>query len=390
MKNFLAIILVAIMIFSFAGCGNSGTEIEIEKESESTTKSETETEIIVDYGITYPILFNMDNNLYWIKNCGEYPILVDDGSFFSEDYKVRVNPTNPNKIIRFDRERIKEFYLDTSPEAEGDIINMWYDKDYIFINCYYTPDGKYIYSYDNTDTIRVYNTDIKIKNVCDYIFEEGKSKCFYATYPDSVTGEVEVAFIDIESGWKETILSIESDGFYIDEVTEDYIYCHYYTKDGNNSEIYNMKTNVFEERKYDFVSESTNTYIDSITYEMEIKNQKFSIFTSEEDSIWSSDYITVIKLENGNVLCAYSLNDLKEKTVVLFTDNTHMTVLDDPDFYFIQPLNNYELLFLETTDSGYENLVIYDMMTEEFTIVFDDFSGELFITYNLNNYIMKY
>ena len=76
MKKIICLLLVTIMVLSFPACKKE----EILEDSKNDFWQEKEDNTEED--ITYPILFLRDGSLYWIKDYGESPILVDNGTFF--------------------------------------------------------------------------------------------------------------------------------------------------------------------------------------------------------------------------------------------------------------------------------------------------------------------
>lgn len=412
-------LLVALLVlFGFSSCKQTvGDEVSTEHKGNSGEKAGMNSE---DYGVTYPILFidgnggydNCSRKLYWIKEYGEEPVLVDDAGNFDNFTYIAVNPTDPNRIMRYDEEKVYELYLDSAPDTRKELIDKLEDPDAgVFGAAGYSPDGtsrftdlhlfgkakNYIRFFDVA-----YKNIEKVYNPYNFIFQDESPYFFYIDTEENNT----LKRINLKTGEIEDIISLPAEGVYE--------FC-----DMDGSDLYIWDTQDFwEEYDYDLyklykcdTEKKTLEYVcdasEDITY-TSTKNDVRVVCKNSEDNIindreiyiqgnridlnfvfdWSKydeitriRYLNIVDMGGGAVLLAY--NDENKNEILMFKNGEKEVILADDKYVFLQTLNGNELLLVEYPEDGTKNLVVYNIREKTFTCAYEgwDKNFDLINTY---------
>ena len=369
-------------------------------------------EFYADPGITYPILFidgnggydNCSRKLYWIKEYGTEPVLVDDAENFDSFTYIAVNPVDPNRIMRYDEGKVYELYLDSAPDTRKELIDILEDPDAgVFGAAGYSPDGtsrftdlhlfgkakNYIRFFD----VKYKNIE-KVYNPYNFIFQD-ESPCFF--YIDTEENNT-LKRINLKTGETEDIISLPADGVY-----------EFCDMDGSDLYIWDTK-DFWEEYNYDLyklykcdtekkILEYIGDASEDITY-MNTKNDVKVICKNSEDDIindreiyiqgnridlnfvfdWSKydgtarrKYLNIVDMGGGAVLLAY--NDENKNEIIRFKNGEKEVIFVDDKYAFLQLLNGNELLLAEYSEDGTKNLVVYNIREKTFTCAYEGLNG---------------
>ncbi|MBQ8789623.1 MAG: hypothetical protein IJZ58_08985 [Oscillospiraceae bacterium] len=399
MKKLICLLLVTIMILSFSACKKDDTTEDSKNDFWQEKEDNTEEDI------TYPILFLRDGSLYWIKDYGESPILVDNGTFLDFYDVVKVNPVNPNEIIRADYTWAKEYYLNTAPDTEGDMLDNISESisNSRILDIGYTPNGS-IYSYKNSHNLTFDEIPMYISNVSGYCFDKTSPKCTYIITEEkeaSLGYKTSVGYIDTETGWYETTFIFPDDFGYIQNILDFFdnkMYFRNYNYIDERIELcsYSFLTDeivvIDYENEYAAYSQNLNAffrYSPDGKGEFVINNKTYPVNYHSAKEYFN--YIKIVMLDDNNIILAYT-ND-KNNEIIQITSKKEKELFSGTEYQFVQPLNSKELLLLETTDFGTTNLVAYNIKSEDFTIIYENFKGnikDIIITYNTHKWIYNY
>ena len=394
MRKLLAIILFVTIVFNFSACESSKKDNFFESEGFFSSGANSDTEI------NYPILFFEDDILYYLKNANESPFLVykkpetSDGSF-----SVFTNPTDPNLVVCVNITPFgyfNQYYLDTTPYPDS---IAFADVD-LFRYCNYTPDGKYFFFVDNEWNMEFYRAQTKENFDCAFtvddiftiginyiLFEDNSSKFYYLSY-DREENKTYISSADANTGYKKRIMDISDFENWDWSFTFDYfkngkLYFWYdlikYELNVVTGETKKVNDDVWWDDGTLICSESSNSEVctECFNFGGEIIECCYTYGSSEY-------YVNLFKLQNGDYVFQYIDSD-KIANLCYYDGKNIKTLMKDNNYYFIQPLNNRELLLFETDSNGTNNLVIYEIETGNKSVVYKNFKGDKYdiaVTYD--------